>query len=262
MSAASHFGLLLRQWRGARRLSQLGLSLEADVSARHLSYVETGRASPSRDVVTRLCDALDMPLRERNKLLVAAGFAPEYRESEITTAEMAPVRRAIDLMLEHHEPYPALVMNRHWDVVMTNRALPRVIGRLFASKHHNVLRQIFDPTDLRAIVVNWEEVAGDLIRHLHNQVAAAPSDDKARALLAEMLSYPGVPARFATRDPSATPLPLLTTVLRDGDATLSFFSTFTTFGTPQDITLDELRIECLFAADERTGALCWEAARS
>ena len=251
-------GALLREWRAARRMSQLDLALEAGISARHLSYVETGRSQPSRDMIARLADALEMPLRERNALLIAAGFAPGFHETALTTVEMKPVQRAIEFIINQQEPYPALVFNRHWDVLMTNRALGRVFGLLrdVPPVHNNVMRQVFDPNDMRSAVVNWEEVAGDLIRHLHNEVAAAPTDMKARALLDEILAYPGIPARWRTREVDAAPLPLLTTVFGRGNLELRFFSTFTTFGTPRDITLDELRIECLFPADEETAQTC------
>lgn len=254
----SPFGSLLRGWRGARRWSQLDLALEANVSSRHLSYIETGKAQPSREMVARLADALAIPLRERNALMVAAGFAPEFRESSLTTPEMAPVRRAIELILAQQEPYPALVMNRHWDLLDANGAIGRVFGLLRGGppRHANVLHQIFDPDDMRPYVANWDEVAGDVIRHLHDQIAAAPSDRRARALLEDVLAYPGIPSRWRTREPGASPLPLLTTVFRKGGIELAFFSTFTTFGTSRDVTLDELRIECLFPADEATAASC------
>ncbi|HET9396089.1 MAG TPA: helix-turn-helix domain-containing protein, partial [Nitrospiraceae bacterium] len=146
-----HVGALLREWRAARRLSQLDLALEAGVSSRHLSYVETGKAQPSRDMIARLADALEMPLREYNALLVAAGYAPKYRETALDTPEMAPVRRAVELTLEHQEPYPAFVTNRYWDILMTNRALTRILGLVRGGPptHMNVMRQIFDPNDVR-----------------------------------------------------------------------------------------------------------------
>jgi len=255
---SAHVGALLREWRAVRRLSQLDLALEAEVSARHLSCVETGKSQPSRDMVARLADTLGMPLRERNALLVAAGYAPMYRETALTTPEMASVRRAIELTLAQQEPYPAFVMNRHWDVLLANDAAARVSNVMLRapSPHTNMLRQVFDPDSLRPAFANWEEVAGDLIRHLHDEVAAAPTDDKARALLEEVLRYPGIPDRWRTREAGVAPQPLLTTVLRNDDMELRFFSTFTTFGTPQDVTLDELRIECTFPADEATAQRC------
>ncbi len=260
---ASQLGVLLREWRATRRLSQLDLALDAGVSPRHLSCVETGKSQPSRDMIARLADALDMPLRERNALLVAAGYAPRYPETALATPELAQVRRAIEFILAQQEPYPAFVLNRHWDVLMANAAAMRVNafamhGR--ASRHTNMIRQIFDPDDLRAAVDNWEEVAGDLIRHLHGEVAAAPSDTAARELLNEVLAQPGVPARWRLRDVESAPTPLLTTVLRRDEHRLRFFSTITTFGTPRDVTLEELRIECCFPVDEATAALCRQLA--
>ena len=250
--------MLLREWRAVRRLSQLDLALEAGVSARHLSCLETGKAQPSHEMVVRLADALGMPLRERNALLVAAGYAPRYRESTLATPEMSLARRAIQCILGQQEPFPAFVTNRHWDVVLTNRAVVRVLRLLKpeGSLHTNVLRQIFDPRDMRPVIGNWEEVAGDAIRHLHAEVAATPSDATARALLEEVLEYPDVPQRWRTREPGATPLPLMTTVFRKEALELRFFSTLTTFATPHDVTLEELRIECMFPADEATAGAC------
>lgn len=256
---AAHVGALLREWRAARRLSQLALALEAGVSARHLSYVETGKAQPSRELVARLADTLEMPLRERNALLVSAGYAPQHPETALGTPELAQVRRAIELILEHQEPYPAFLLNRRWDVLETNRAAARINGFLLEgapSPHRNMLHRFFDPDDLRSVVVNWEEVAGDLIGHLHGEVAARPTDQAARALLDEVLGYPGVPRRWRTRELGRTPPPLLTVVFRRDDRQLRFFSTITTFATPRDVTLDELQIECVFPADEATAELC------
>jgi len=257
-SPSGHVGVLLREWRAARRMSQLDLALEADVSARHLSYVETGKAQASRDMIARLADVLAMPLRERNALLIAAGYAPEYRETPLTTPQMAPVLRAIELILEQQEPYPAFVTNRYWDLVLANGGADRLVGflREGGPRHPNVMRQVFDPNDMRPYIGNWEEAAGDLIRHLHDEVAAAPSDARARALLDEVLNYPDVPPRWRTREPGAEPLPLMTTVFQKDGREWRFFSTLTTFGTPRDVTLDELRIECMFPMDEDAAELC------
>jgi transcriptional regulator with XRE-family HTH domain len=250
-------GTLLREWRKVRRMSQLDLALRMDVSARHVSRVESGRAQPSRPMVTRLADALDMPLRERNGLLSAAGYAREYPERGLDTPEMAEVRRAIDFIVAHHEPYPAFVMNRRWDVLLASRGAARLAEFLIGgSRHANMLLQFFDPEDLRSAVVNWEEVAGDLIRHLHDEIAAQPGDGEARALLERVLGYPGVPSGWATRDPGGMPPPLLTVEFRKDGRSLRFFSTVTTFGTPRDVTVEELRIECAFPADEATAELC------
>lgn len=252
-------GALLREWRAARRLSQLDLALAADLSTRHLSCLETGKSQPSREALLRLADALELSLRERNALLLAAGFAPQYRETGLAAPGLAQVYRAIDFILQHQDPYPAFLVNRHWDVLKANDAAVRVNAFALGgreSRHGNMIRQFFDPSDLREAVDNWEEVAGELLRHLHDHVAATPGDTVARDLLAEALAYPGVPARWRLRDVSQAPLPLMTTVLRRGDDVLRFFSTITTFATPRDVTLDELHIECCFPMDEATAALC------
>lgn len=256
-------GALLREWRAARRMSQLDLALEAGVSSRHLSYVETGKARPSRDMVVRLADALAMPLRERNALLVAAGFAPKYPESGLSAAPLSRMRQAIEFVLRQQEPYPAFLLNRHWDVLMANEAAIRVNRHVLGrdSVHANMLLQFFDPDDLRPAVANWDEVAGELIRHLQNALAAMPSDREGQALLEKVLAYPGVPTHWRMRNLDAPPSPLLTTVLRRDGREFHFFSTITTFGTPRDVTLDELHVECCFPMDDDTAELCRSLAR-
>jgi transcriptional regulator with XRE-family HTH domain len=259
VSAAVPVGTLLREWRGARRLSQLDLALEAEVSARHLSCVESGKAQPSRELIARLAGALQVPLREHNALLVAAGYAPRFPQSPLQAPALARVQRAIDSILQQQEPYPAFLLNRHWDILQANRAAQRVARFVLDgrdSAHGNMLRQFFDPVDFRAAVANWEEVAGDLIRHLHADIAATPTDAAARALRDELLRQPGVPARWRTREFESSPSPLLTTVLRHGGRELRFFSGITTFGTPRDVTLEELRIEACFPEDDATAAFC------
>lgn len=251
-------GVLLREWRGARRYSQLDLALEAEVSARHLSYVESGKSQPSRDLLERLAEALHMPLGERNALFLAGGFAPEFAETALSAPHMAPIQRAVELTLKHHEPYPAFVVNRHWDVTAANGALGRVFARLRPGgpRHANIVRQIFDPDDMRPLIANWEEVASDLVRHLHAETIAAPSDVKLRALLKEALSYPGVPQTWRTRELGVRPLPVLTAQFRAGDLELSFFSTIARFGGSRDVTIEDLRIECMFPSDDATAAFC------
>lgn len=205
-----------------------------------------------------------MPLRECNALLMAAGYAPKYPETSLNTPGMAQIRRAIELMLAQQEPYPAFLLNRHWDILMANPAAARVANfvlRGAGSPHTNMIRQIFDPKDLRSAIVNWEDVAGDLIRHLHDVIAATPSDTVARNLLEEALAYPGVPRQWRIRDLGTAPSPLLTTVFRVDNRQLSFFSTITTFGTPRDVTIDELHIESCFPMDEATADFCRKMAR-
>lgn len=255
-AAADHpLGDLLRQWRGARRMSQMDLALEAGISTRHLSYVETGKARPSRELVALLAGALDLPMRDRNALLVVAGYAPGYRETPLSDPQMALMRRAIEFILAQQEPYPAFVVSRHWDVLMANSGLARVFGWLRdgVQPHGNIMRQVFDPADMRPFVENWEEVAGDLISHLHHEAA---TDRTSRALLDEVLAYPDVPARWERRALGAAPLPLMTVTFRKGERRLTFFSTLTLFGASRDITLEELRVECMFPADDETAAFC------
>lgn len=249
------FGQLLQRWRLARGKSQLGLAAEAEVSPRHVSFVETGRANPSRQMVLVLASALEVPLRERNALLLAAGFAPVYRESRLDDEELGPARRALDLILRHHEPFPAVVMNRHWDVVMRNDGAARFFSWLLGERlpaSPNVVRSMFDPALLRPFVENWDVVAEALVQRVHREAVGGAEDDAARALLAEVLAYPGVPARWRTLDPEKPPAPFVAIHFVKGDLAMRWFSTVTTLGTPQDVTLEELRVESFFPADEET----------
>jgi transcriptional regulator with XRE-family HTH domain len=258
-------GALLREWRTTRRMSQLDLALEAGMSARHLSYVETGKAQASRELVCRLADVFGMPLRERNALLLAAGYAPQYPENALATPALERMRQAIELIIAHQEPYPAFVIDRRWNVLMANEAAVRVNRLLMdgrESRHANLLHQVFDPDDFRPVIVNWPEVAEKFIRHVHEQLAAVPADGALQALLADVLSYPGVPTQWRSRDLESMPAPVLTLVFRSRLGELRFFETITTFSMPRDVTLDELRIECAFPADDHTAAVCAALAAS
>jgi transcriptional regulator with XRE-family HTH domain len=252
----SGIGVLLRQWRKSRRLSQLALAAEATVSLRHLCFIETGRARPSRTMVLRLAEALDVPLRERNALLLAAGFAPMYYESALDGPELAAVRGALDAILGQQEPFPAVVMDRDWNIRQTNVAATTLFERLGAGHsgppgEPNVLRMMLHPEGVRRYVVNWPDVAEALIRRVRREAVGGVTDERARRLLGEVLAYPGVPQPPAAADDK----PLLPVVpvrfARDG-AEFAYFSTVTTLGTAQDITLQELRIECFHPADEAT----------
>lgn len=258
-------GTLLREWRTARRMSQLDLALEAGMSARHLSYVETGKARASRELLCRLADVFGMPLRERNALLLAGGYAPQYQEHALATPALERMRQAIELIIAHQEPYPAFVIDRRWNVLMANAAAARVNRLLMdgrESRHTNLLHQVFDPDDFRRVIVNWPEVAEKFIHHVHGQLAAAPTDHAMQALLAEALAYPGVPGHWRFRDLESSPAPVLTLVFRSRLGELRFFETITTFSMPRDVTLDELRIECAFPADDHTAAICADLAAS
>ena len=238
-----------------RRVAQLALAVQAEVSARHLSYIESGRALPSREMILRLADGLQIPLRERNTLLLAAGYAPLYHETDLNTAEMAEARRAVEFILAQQDPYPAIVLDRHWNVLMANAATRRFMA-LFpeceAPQPANSFRLIFHPRGLRPFIRNWEELAARMIQRLQREAAANAADKRTAALLEELLGYPGVSSRWRTPDLDRPPTPLLPICYQRDDQVYSFFSTITTFGTPQDITLQELRIECFFPADETT----------
>jgi transcriptional regulator with XRE-family HTH domain len=239
-----------------RRKSQLELALDADVSQRHLSFVESGRANPSREMVLILANALDIPLRERNALLTAAGYAPIYRESYWDAPEMIQVRKALDYILNHQEPYPAIAMDRHWNVVITNEAASRFFGLFIDLSSEdgpaNIMRLMFQPKGLRPFIANWESVAEALIHRVHREAVGGAPDEKTKKLLEEVLSYPDVPRRWRIPDLSISTIPFLPIAFRKDSLTLSFFSTVTTLGTPQDITSQEIRIECFFPADAAT----------
>ena len=261
-SAAPALGELLQYWRRARNLSQLALAHEADVSPRHVCFLETGRAKPSREMVLLLADALAVPLRERNALLLAAGFAPLFPASTLEEPDLAPVRAAIDALLRQHEPFPAVVLNRHWDIVQTNTAAARFFAMLLDGRTPhgagNVLRLMFHPDGLRPHVENWEAVARALIRRVHREAVGGGLDDAGRRLLAEVLAYPGVPASLRAPDLEAPLLPVVPVAFRHRGRAFDFFSAVTVLGTPQDITVQELRIESFFPLDDATDA----AARS
>jgi len=254
---ASPVGRLVKQWRERRRMSQLGLALEAEISTCHLSFLETGRAQPSRDMVLLLSQVLDVPPRSRNDLLTAAGYAPIYRETALDTPELGQVRRALGFMLRQQEPSPAMVLDRHWNILMRNEAMSRVIGlflepaALTALGAPNAMRLSYHPDGLRPFIVNWEHTAGAFIQWLHRDLLRT-GDAETRRLLDELLSYPDVPSQWRTLDLEAPAAPFLAIELRRDDARFSFFTLLASLGTPYDITLHELRIECFFAADEAT----------
>jgi transcriptional regulator with XRE-family HTH domain len=252
-----NFGALLRRWRVIRRLSQLNLALDAEISTRHLSCLETGRAQPSREMVLRLAEALQVPLRERNALLLAGAYAPIYRQTRLDTMELEGAREALDLLMSHQEPYPAFVVDRYWNTLRMNDGTKRFLGLFLGSDGFalgNPVRLVFHPQGLRPFIQNWENVAARLMRRVHREAAANPCDEKMKALLDELLSYPGVPARWRLLDFDGTAPPFLTIDYLWKRSTLRLFSMITTFGTAQDIALQELRIESFFPADETTRA--------
>jgi transcriptional regulator with XRE-family HTH domain len=254
MTPSRGVGELLRDWRQRRRLSQLDLAVEADVSARHLSFVETGRSKPSRELLLHLAEHLDVPLRERNAWLLAAGFAPLYPETSLDTDRMEPVREALDKILTGHEPFPAVIVDRHWDLVSANRPALEVMGQAASPElltpPVNALRISLHPDGLAPHIVNLQEYSAHLLTRLHRQVILS-GDGRLAALYDELRRYPGVTMSSTAVDTAS--LLFVPFVLRSADGMeLSFFSTLATFGTALDITVAELAIESFFPADKAT----------
>jgi transcriptional regulator with XRE-family HTH domain len=248
-------GTLLRDWRQRRRMTQMDLALEADVSARHLSFIETGRSTPSADMVKHLAEQLDVPLRERNELLLAAGYAPAYGQRDLDEPEMGPVREALDRVLKGHEPFPAVVVDRHWGMVAGNSAIPLLtagVAEHLLAPPVNVLRLTLHPEGMAPRIVNLAEWRAHLLDRLGRQ-AVTSGDPALAALHDELARLPGGPGPTRAHAPDlaageiATPLRI-----RHGEGELSFISTYTTFGTAVDVTVSELSIEAFFPADEVT----------
>jgi transcriptional regulator with XRE-family HTH domain len=251
-ASATTVGPLLRRWRERRRLSQLELSLRTDVSTRHLSYLETGRSAPSREMVLLLADELEVPLREQNRLLLAAGYAPAHAERGLDDAALEPVRTALRQVLAGHEPYPAAVVDRHWDLVEANAGLAvftRLVAPHLLLPPANVLRATLHPDGLAPHVVNLGAWRAHLLHRLSRQVEITGATREAE-LLAELRAYPGgdaAPERVTVAGEIAVPLRL-----RASGRDLAFISTIATFGTPLDVTVAELSIESFYPADAAT----------
>ena len=245
-------GTLLKDWRRRRRMSQLDLALEAGVSARHLSFLETGRSKPSREMVLHLSEQLEVPLRDRNQLLLAAGFAPAYAERGIEEPEMTPVRAALDRILKGHEPYPAVVVDRWWDLAAANAGIALFTAEVapdLLEPPVNALRVTLHPEGMAPRIDNLAEWRAHLLDRVRRQIAVT-HDDRLAELYAEVAGYPGGEASLPAHEPSIA-VPLRVTV---HGAELSFLSTIATFGTAVDITLAELAIEAFFPADDATSA--------
>ncbi|MBV8946858.1 MAG: helix-turn-helix transcriptional regulator [Solirubrobacterales bacterium] len=254
-SDRASIGELLRVWRRRRSLSQLELALEADVSSRHVSFLETGRARPSREMVLRLAEHLEIPLRERNGLLLAAGYAPLYAERSLEEPEMAPVHLALDRFLRAHEPYPAVVLDRRYNLVSANDALGALLDGVapeLLAPPANALRVTLHPQGMAPRILNLREWSAHLLHRLRRQ-AALTADLELGQLHDELSEYPGVAVEAPHEDgsPNHIVLPLR---LRAAERNLAFFSTISTFGTAVDITLDELMIEAFYPANAATAS--------
>ncbi len=252
---------LLRHWRRSFKLSQGELAGLADVSQRHVSFLESGRSSPSREMVLRLATAMDMPLREQNNLLQAAGFASVYTEHSLEQRELDLARRAVSMILEHQEPYGAVVVDRNWNLIEMNKANMRLfsdfvdpikVWQQVGGSKPNMLRVTLHEQGLRPYIANWQTFAGYFLGQLDRELIRNPFNREARELLDEIRAYPDMPteATAISRDPQ----PLLTLHLKKGELELKLFTMMTTFGTPHDVTLQEIRIETFFPADDITEA--------
>ncbi len=258
-SAAAGFNELFREWRQFRRVSQLDLALSANVSQRHVSWLETGRSQPSREMVLRLAEALDIPLRERNALLQSAGFAALYNESSLQDPVMAPVEHALRQVLAHHEPLPAFVVDRAWNVRMDNSAGRLLLGvagdpetlmtELGAPGEVNLALLTLHPEGLRRYITNWDHAAPHFVRRLR-QEAVASGDRALQEKMTAITALAGIADDAVPLNQAL--LPVLPLEIDLNGIALSLFSVISTFGTPQDITTDELRVEAFYPTDQAT----------
>jgi transcriptional regulator with XRE-family HTH domain len=256
------FPALLKYWRGRKGLSQLDLAIAADVSSRHVSFLETGRAQPSRDMILRLGATLGVPLRDQNAMLRAAGMEEEFGEPGLGGALPPVIAQALDRMLAQQEPYPLVVMNRRYDILRFNGAAGRLLQRFLSDPSAlgepplNGFHLLFDPRLLRPAIVDWETAASTFLWRLHREALDAAADDRLRALVEELHAYPGVPEAWRHPDLSIPSPPVLAVRLRRDDLELGFITTVTAFNAPQNVTLEELRIESYYPLDPQTAEAC------
>jgi len=245
------FGDGLKDWRTRRRCSQLDLGLNADVSARHISFLETGRSHPSRSMVLTLCDALDVPKHARNQLMTSAGFAPAYASRRIEEDDMTPVRQAVDWMLQRHAPYPALAMDRHWNVVSFNKPAQLLLTGMGVEEGDSLLAVLAENQTVRNAIINLEEVVHHTIERLRTESSHLGGDPVLDAAIVTLRQFANDNQQVATHVLPA----FIPARYRLNGQEFSFFSTFTQFGTAEDIALSEMKIEMMFPADEQTRAL-------
>ncbi|MEQ8859672.1 MAG: helix-turn-helix transcriptional regulator [Pseudomonadales bacterium] len=258
------FGHLLRHWRQHRRLSQLALSGRSGISQRHISFLETGRARPGRPTVVALSDALDIPLRERNALLQRSGFAPIYGEATIDSGAMSLFREALQLALDHHDPYPAIVLDGRWNMVMANPGALRFFGQFVdpvaaieaigSPAEFQMVRLCLDQRALRPYIVNWEELIYSFLQRARRALLINPNDPLLPGLIDEILNTHGAPAAWRAPDWSTPPAPAVNMIMRSGPQTYALFTMLAHFGAPRDITIEELSVETFYPADEATKA--------
>lgn len=256
------FAAALRYWRDKRGFSQLRLSAESHISQRHISFLESGRSQPSRELILKLGTALDIPLRQRNVMLLAAGFAPAYQERKLSDPELAAVKQALDFMLAQQAPYPALVVDRLWNLVMSNGPAAMMIrwlldlpaGQPLPREGVNVLKLMLDPQAIRKHLLNWQEVSADLLHWIQREAMSDGPGSEATALLEQLVALPGIKAATQTPNLDTRVLPFLPLTIRKDGVELNLFTSIATMGTPHDVTVHELRIESFFPADAATAA--------
>jgi transcriptional regulator with XRE-family HTH domain len=256
------FGTLLKQWRNRCNLSQLDLAVTSQVSQRHISFLESGRAKPSQKMVLQLATVLEIPLRHQNLMLSMAGFAPIHTETDLSAPEMRSISKALNFILRQQEPYPAIVIDRYWNLLLANNGATRLLNvfidpdklqTLFCIDGKiNLMRVTFDPQGLRPFIANWEELVGYLLQRVHREANSSIESEQSTLLFDELISYPDVADIWSCSNHSPQNDLILTTHFKKHDLDLRFFATISTLGTPYDITLQEMRIECLFPADEVT----------
>jgi len=256
------FGGLLREWRQHRRLSQLELSLRSGISQRHISFLETGRSRPSRAMVIALADALSIPLRERNALLECSGFRAAYGEGTLDDKSMALFREALQLALDHHEPYPALVLDGHWNLVLINQGALRffrhfrdpfeALAAIGSPATYQMVRLCLRDEGYKPFIRNWTELVYSFLQRARQALLHNPGDQGLRELIEEILAHPDTPARWQAPDWTTPPSPAINMVLDDGRDTWSLFTMLAHFGAPQNVTIEELSVEFFYPADAAT----------
>ena len=260
------FPSLVKAWRELRKCSQLSLALDAGVSQRHVSFLESGRSQPSRDMVLSLADAMDLPLRDRNQLLSAAGFAPVYSEKSLDDESMTAVKRAVGMTLKHHMPFPALAIDKHWNVLEANESMQALLSLLGdpeevwqlvdPSGQQNLYRLTFHPQGLRAYMVNWSVISEHMLKRLYNETLADPMDQTLRDLFSEVSAWAGE-ISLAAEYSSEAAGPVLPLELSSNGLCLKLFSMVSSFGTAIDVTAYEMRIETFFQMDDTGPRSCF-----
>ncbi len=255
----SDFGYLLKKWRQIKGFSQLDLALAADSSARHISFIETGRSAPSREMVLKLAAAMELPLRDRNRLLNEAGYRAAYTERPLEGEGLDQVKRALDFILEKQEPYPAMVMNRCFDILMINHTGAKLVNALGfqlggQNGPPNILHMTLHPDGFRTCVKDWERSAQHMIHRAYRQLKGQDENDPLARILEEVKKYPGIPEHIIVEDPTKDALPVLPIEIELNGMNLSWITTVASFGTPQDVTAEEIMVECMYPSNAETEA--------